>query len=145
MLKIEKKVHSNSSAENLYGLVSDVESYSEFIPWCEKSIIERRVHDYFFAKLNMKYLLFSGSFVSKVTLYDYERRINALGVKGSFRYLEANWVFDEYDDGTLVSVNLELDLNNIILEKAIDSASGVLIKETISSFEKRLLSTSWAC
>ena len=142
MLKIEKKVHSNSSAENLYSLVSDVESYSEFIPWCEKSIIERRVHDYFFAKLNMKYLLFSGSFVSKVTLYDYERRINALGVKGSFRYLEANWVFDEYDDGTLVSVNLELDLNNIILEKAIDSASGVLIKETISSFEKRLLSTS---
>ena len=142
MLKIEKKVHSNSSAENLYGLVSDVESYSEFIPWCEKSIIERRVHDYFFAKLNMKYLLFSGSFVSKVTLYDYERRINALGVKGSFRYLEANWVFDEYDDGTLVSVNLELDLNNIILEKAIDSASGVIIKETISSFEKRLLSTS---
>ena len=142
MLKIEKKVHSNSSADNLYGLVSDVESYSEFIPWCEKSIIERRIHDYFFAKLNMKYLLFSGSFVSKVTLYDYERRINALGVKGSFRYLEANWVFDEYDDGTLVSVNLELDLNNIILEKAIDSASGVLIKETISSFEKRLLSTS---
>ena len=142
MLKIEKKVHSNSSAENLYGLVADVESYSEFIPWCEKSIIERRVHDYFFAKLNMKYLLFSGSFVSKVTLYDYERRINALGVKGSFRYLEANWVFDEYDDGTLVSVNLELDLNNIILEKAIDSASGILIKETISSFEKRLLSTS---
>jgi len=142
LLKIEKKVHSNSSAENLYGLVSDVESYSEFIPWCEKSIIERRVHDYFFAKLNMKYLLFTGSFVSKVTLYDYERRINALGVKGSFRYLEANWVFDEYDDGTLVSVNLELDLNNIILEKAIDSASGVLIKETISSFEKRLLSTS---
>ena len=142
MLKIEKKVHSNSSAENLYGLVSDVESYSEFIPWCEKSIIERRVHDYFFAKLNMKYLLFSGSFVSKVTLYDYERRINALGVKGSFRYLEANWVFDEYDDGTLVSVNLELDLNNIILEKAIDSASGILIKETISSFEKRLLSNS---
>ena len=144
MLKIEKKVHSNSSAENLYGLVSDVESYSEFIPWCEKSIIERRVHDYFFAKLNMKYLLFSGSFVSKVTLYDYERKINALGVKGSFRYLEVNWVFDEYDDGTLVSVNLELDLNNIILEKAIDSASGILIKETISSFEKRLLSTSWA-
>jgi len=142
LLKIEKKVHSNSSAENLYGLVSDVESYSEFIPWCEKSIIERRIHDYFFAKLNMKYLLFSGSFVSKVTLYDYERRINALGVKGSFRYLEANWVFDEYDDGTLVSVNLELDLNNIILEKAIDSASGVLIKETISSFEKRLLATS---
>ncbi len=142
MLKIEKKVHSNSSAENLYGLVSDVESYSEFIPWCEKSIIERRIHDYFFAKLNMKYLLFSGSFVSKVTLYDYERRINALGVKGSFRYLEANWVFDEYDNGTLVSVNLELDLNNIILEKAIDSASGILIKETISSFEKRLLSTS---
>ena len=142
MLKIEKKVHSNSSAENLYGLVSDVESYSEFIPWCEKSIIERRVHDYFFAKLNMRYLLFSGSFVSKVTLYDYERRINALGVKGSFRYLEANWVFDEYDDGTLVSVNLELDLNNIILEKAIDSASEILIKETISSFEKRLLSTS---
>ena len=142
MIKIEKKVHSNSSAENLYGLVSEVESYSEFIPWCEKSIIERRVHDYFFAKLNMKYLLFSGSFVSKVTLYDYERRINALGVKGSFRYLEANWVFDEYDDGTLVSVNLELDLNNIILEKAIDSASGILIKETISSFEKRLLSTS---
>ena len=142
MLKIEKKVHSNSSAESLYDLVSDVESYSEFIPWCEKSIIERRVHDYFFAKLNMKYLIFSGSFVSKVTLYDYERRINALGVKGSFRYLEANWVFDEYDDGTLVSVNLELDLNNIILEKAIDSASGVLIKETISSFEKRLLSIS---
>ncbi len=142
MLKIEKKVHSNSSAENLYGLVSDVESYSEFIPWCEKSIIERRVHDYFFAKLNMKYLLFSGSFVSKVTLYDYERKINALGVKGSFRYLEANWVFDEYDDGTLVSINLELDLNNTILEKAIDSASEILIKETISSFEKRLLSTS---
>ena len=142
MLKIEKKVHSNSSAENLYGLVSNVESYSEFIPWCEKSIIERRVHDYFFAKLNMRYLLFSGSFVSKVTLYDYEKKINALGVKGSFRYLEANWVFDEYDDGTLVSVNLELDLNNIILEKAIDSASEILIKETISSFEKRLLSTS---
>ena len=142
MIKIEKKVYSNSSAENLYGLVSDVESYSEFIPWCEKSIIERRVHDYFFAKLNMKYLLFSGSFVSKVILYDYERKINALGVKGSFRYLEANWVFDEYDDGTLVSVNLELDLNNIILEKAIDNASGVLIKETILSFEKRLLSIS---
>ena len=142
MIKIEQKVHSNSSAENLYGLVSEVESYSEFIPWCEKSIIERRNQDYFFAKLHMKYLLFSGSFVSKVTLYDYEKKINALGVKGSFRYLEANWVFDEYDDGTLVSATLELDLKNNILEKAIESASGVLIKETISSFEKRLSSNS---
>ena len=52
------------------------------------------------------------------------KKINALGVKGSFRYLEASWVFDEYDDGTLVSVNLELDLNNNIRKRQLKVHQG---------------------
>ncbi len=139
MIKIEKKVQSKSTSKELYNLVSDVESYSKFIPWCEESIIERKVNDYFFARLKMKYLFFSGTFVSKVSLDDYEKKITALGVKGSFKYLEANWVFDEYDSGTLVSVNLELDLDSKILEKALSNSSELLIRKTILAFENRLL------
>ena len=75
MIKIEKKVQSKSTSKELYNLVSDVESYSKFIPWCEESIIERKVNDYFFARLKMKYLFFSGSFVSKVSLDDYEKKL----------------------------------------------------------------------
>ena len=86
----------------------------------------------------MKYLFFSGSFVSKVSLDDYEKKITALGVKGSFKYLEANWVFDEYDSGTLVSVNLELDLDSKILENALSNSSELLIRKTVLAFEKRL-------
>ena len=86
--------------------------------------------------------MFSGSFVSKVSIDKYEKRINALGVKGPFNYLEASWIFDEYDKGTLVSLILEVDLKNKILEDIIDKNSENLIIKTISSFEQRILNVS---
>ena len=142
MIKIEKKRQSIVNSGDLFELVSDVKSYSDFVPWCKSSIIERKVHDYFFARLEMKFLMFSGSFVSKVSLDKYEKKINVLGVKGPFNYLEANWIFDEYDEGTLVSIMLEIDLKNKILEKTIEKNSESLIIKTVSSFEKRILNIS---
>ncbi|MEC7830803.1 MAG: type II toxin-antitoxin system RatA family toxin [Pseudomonadota bacterium] len=142
MIKIEKKKRSTASSKDLFELISDIKSYPDFIPWCKSSIIEREVHDYFFARLEMKFLMFSGSFISKVSMDKYEKRINALGVKGPFNYLEANWIFDEYDKGTLVSLILELDLKNKILEDIIEKNSENLINKTILSFEKRILTVS---
>ena len=142
MIKIEKKKHSKLDAKVLFNLVSNVESYSKFIPWVKNSTIEREVHDYFFAKLEMKYLLFSGSFVSKVSLDKYDNKINVLGVKGPFNYLEANWIFDEYDNGTLISISLELDLENSVLEGLIKKESEKLINKAILSFEKRIFDIS---
>ena len=142
MIKIEKKRQSIINSRDLFELVSDVKCYSDFVPWCKSSVIERKVHDYFFARLEMKFLMFSGSFVSKVSLDKYEKRINVLGVKGPFNYLEANWIFDEYDEGTLVSIMLEIDLKNKILEKTIEKNSESLIIKTVSSFEKRILDIS---
>ena len=77
-----------------------------------------------------------------LSLDKYDNKINVLGVKGPFNYLEANWIFDEYDNGTLISISLELDLENIVLESLIKKESEKLINKAVLSFEKRIFDIS---
>ena len=136
MISIEKKKHLNFCAKELYQFVADVESYSKFLPWCKSSIIKKNGDSYFIAKLEMEYLLFSGSFDSKVTLFPEENKIHSLGIKGPFNFLETTWIFDEYDHGALVSINLEMDLKNKTLEKLLSSKIEMMIDKAIKYFEK---------
>ena len=143
MINIEKKKNLNFCAKELYQFVADVESYSKFLPWCKSSVIKRNDKSYFIAKLEMEYLLFSGSFDSKVTLFPEENKIHSLGIKGPFNFLETTWVFDEYDHGTLVSINLEMDLKNKTLEQLLSSKIEIMIDKAIKYFEKNINSLTY--
>ena len=61
--------------EQLFALVSDVERYPEFLPWCVGARIKERRSDLVVADLIIGFRMFRERFTSRVTL-DRPRRID---------------------------------------------------------------------
>ena len=85
------------SADQMYALVADVESYSEFLPWCAASrIVNRRdtpEGEVIEADLVISFKVFRESFGSRVTLRPDERRIDVEYLQGPFKYMNNHWEF----------------------------------------------------
>ena len=67
LIDVELKKYLEFPSDFLYDVMRDVNSYSKFIPGCNFSKIISGSNEKFIAKLNLKYLLMSGEFISEVS------------------------------------------------------------------------------
>ena len=137
MIDISYKKTLNYSPKNIYEIVSDVDFYSQFIPGCLSSEIISREGNVIEAILELKYLVMSGKFKSRVTLDPKKLTIISEGIEGPFNSVLTKWSFDEADDGVLVNINLSLDLNNKIFESILKKNIKKIISKVVVSFEER--------
>ena len=137
MIDISYKKTLNYSPKNIYEIVSDVDFYSQFIPGCVSSEIISREGNIIEAILELKYLVMSGKFKSRVTLDPKKLTIISEGIEGPFRSIFTKWSFDEVDEGVLVNINIVLDLNNKIFESILKKNIKKIISKVVVSFEER--------
>ncbi|EPX86169.1 Oligoketide cyclase/lipid transport protein [Rubellimicrobium thermophilum DSM 16684] len=129
------------TAAQMYDLVADVARYPEFLPWTAaarvRSISQREDHREMLADLVVSFKLFRESFLSRVRLYDDEKRIETEYIEGPFRRMESTWRFRDLPAGVEVSFSTDFEFRNRLLQKAAGVFFHQAMQTIVRAFEKR--------
>ena len=87
------------SAEDMFALVADVETYPEFVPMCESLAVRSRKDGedgkaLLVADMTVGYKSLHENFTSQVLLKPEENRIEVKYIDGPFKYLDNRWHFE---------------------------------------------------
>jgi coenzyme Q-binding protein COQ10 len=125
------------SAEQLYGLVADIERYPEFLPWCVAVRIRGREGALIHADMAIGFRMFRETFTSRVTLTP-PNAIDVAYVDGPFRYLNNHWRFaDQPGGGCLVDFYVDFEFRSALLRRVIGVLFGEAVRRLVASFEGR--------
>jgi coenzyme Q-binding protein COQ10 len=121
----------------MFDLVSDVEKYPEFLPWCVGVRLKQRTKENISADMMIGYKMFREKFSCRVEL-NYPNRIDVVYEDGPFKYLNNHWIFIEENDGSCtIDFFVDFEFNSIILQKVIGVVFNEAVKIMVSAFEKR--------
>ena len=124
--------------DQLFDLVADIDSYSEFLPWCVGCRTTRREGNVIWGDLMVGFKLFRETFTSKVTL-ERPNRIHVAYIDGPFRYLDNHWVFIPGDDGqsTTIDFYVDFEFRSRALQLVARAAFSEAVKRMVNAFEQR--------
>jgi ribosome-associated toxin RatA of RatAB toxin-antitoxin module len=92
MKPVKKSVLLWYSPQEMYELVTQVEAYPEFLPWCDKAQVLERHADGLTAKLGLAFAGVHSSFTTR-NQHEEGRRVRVELVEGPFNHLEGDWQF----------------------------------------------------
>ncbi|EXL05563.1 MULTISPECIES: type II toxin-antitoxin system RatA family toxin [Brucella] len=136
-----RRVHHR--AEQMFGLVADVEKYPQFLPMCEalsvRSRKERDGKSLLIADMTVGYKLIRETFTSQVLLKPEENVIDVKYLDGPFRYLDNRWTFKPVGDGSECDVEFFIDyeFKSRTLGLLMGTMFDLAFKKFSEAFEKR--------
>jgi ribosome-associated toxin RatA of RatAB toxin-antitoxin module len=92
MKHVRKSVLLWYSPHEMYELVTDVQHYPQFLPWCQRADILERHEDGLTARLSMHYMGVQHAFTTR-NLQVPERSVTVQLVDGPFSLLDGTWLF----------------------------------------------------
>lgn len=127
----------NYTAEQIYGLVLDVEKYPEFLPWCANLRVVNRQSGSFTADMMVRYKVFSETFRTKVVFHQ-NSSIDVDYIDGPFSSLSNHWKFKDLSGNCCeVSFFVEFEFESSVLQKFIQVFFSDAVKVMIKAFEAR--------
>jgi len=146
MKQVKKSVLLWYSAHEIYQLVTDVEDYPQFLPWCERVEVLSRDGDGLTARLYLAYSGIRHAFTTRnVHVPDQSVRIDL--VDGPFSLLEGLWRFlplalpgaSQAADGAACKIEFEMRyaFANAVLEAAISPVFDRIANTFVDSFVRR--------
>jgi coenzyme Q-binding protein COQ10 len=131
--------------EQLYDLVRDVESYPEFLPWCQALRVRKRQPEgggeLVIADMVIGFKIFRERFTSRVLAVPASpgaaARIDVTYTEGPFKFLNNHWVFEPTDGGTEIDFFVDFEFSSRILEKAIGLVFNEAVQKMVNAFEGR--------
>jgi len=134
--------HLPWTAQQMYDLVADVESYPKFLPWTAAARVRKitprddgaRVME---ADLVISFKVFRERFGSRVTLWDEARRIETEYLDGPFEHMKSNWRFEEAENGCIVHFDVDFALRSRLLQSAAELFFHEAMKRVVRAFETR--------
>ena len=117
------------SAYEMFCLVDDVESYPEFLPWCNDAEVHNRTDNTVEATLELHKGSVSNHFTTRNTRHEHDAiDIELLG--GPFRHLQGGWRFKDLgEQGCKVSLELDFAFESMM----VDLMFGHFFEETCNS------------
>lgn len=117
MVVVDRSVLAPYAASEMYALVDDVESYPQFLPWCEGTQVVLREPGRTVATIRANYHGLRQEFTTQNANRPGER-IDITLVSGPFRTLRGHWQFVPLgDQGCRIEFRLEYQFASRILEK----------------------------
>ena len=92
MKHVRKSVLLWYSPREMYELVIAIDSYPQFLPWCDRAELLHTHEDGITARLGLAYMGVKHSFTTR-NVHDEGRSVTVKLVDGPFSLLEGNWVF----------------------------------------------------
>lgn len=135
MIQINRTALVNHSAEQMYDLVNDIESYPKFMHGCLDARVIRRSEHEMVGELTLGKAGIRHSFTTVNGLKPHEEITMEL-VEGPFRHFSACWRFAELKEGAC-KVSLEMDfefaggLFGFALEKIFNHSANSLVDAVV--------------
>jgi coenzyme Q-binding protein COQ10 len=130
-------------ADEMFGLVADVERYPEFVPLCKALKVRQRKQnpdgtETIVADMTVSFKLVKETFASEVTLDRTGRKINVRYLRGPFSSLENRWTFEPKgeeacDVGFFIAYEFKSRLLAMLMGTMFDAA----FAKFSTAFEKR--------
>ncbi len=125
------------SAEKMYNLVNDVDSYPQFLPGCVGSRVLNHVNNEMTASVEVAKAGISKTFITHNILQD-NKSIQIQLVKGPFRKLMGNWLFTPLNENACkVELYLDFEFTNKLIELAFGRIFKELAGNMVQAFTQR--------
>ena len=137
----EEKIVSFTK-DQMFDLVADIDKYSEFLPWCNKSTIINKVLNEetlnVIADLEIGYGQFIYTYRSNVIMDNNKNYIKVNHLDGPFNYLNNEWKFEQVSQSSskiIFSIDFELNIKffDTLITKFFDKA----FQKMVDSFHQR--------
>ena len=136
MKHIEKRV-LHHTPENLFNLVSDVNKYPEFLPWCLGARVKKVIKNKFDADLIIGFKIYKEIYSSQILLDPNNYKITVNYKDGPFDFLYNYWIFKENRVGCEVEFMVEFKFKSNFLQTIMESLFTEAVKRMVKAFEKR--------
>ena len=137
MVTVERSALVNYPAQVLYDLVADIDSYPQFLPWCNAVEVESPEPAVYLATLHVAFRGIRQSFSTR-NRNEPGRQIDMNLVSGPFRHLKGTWRFDALaPDASKVSLHLEYELSNTLLDRALGPVFDHIANTFVDAFVRR--------
>ena len=137
MTVIEKSALVKFSAQQMFDLVEDIESYPDFLPWCAGSRIINQKNNIVEAELQIAKGGFSKNFATR-NISDDGGKISISLINGPFSYLEGVWNFMPLrEDASKITLDLEFEMPGKLTSFAFGAVFQQICNTMVGAFTQR--------
>ena len=136
MKHIERRVLSHTPS-NLFNLVSDVNKYPEFLPWCLGARVKSSSKYELNADLIIGFKLYKEVYSSQIILDHNKNKIIVNYKDGPFEYLNNYWIFNKNDKGCEIEFMVEFKFKSTFLQSLIETLFTEAVLRMVKAFENR--------
>lgn len=137
MPTVEKSVLLPYSASQMFALISGVEEYPQFLPWCGSTHVLERRPEGMVARLEIAYRGLRQSFTTE-NLHLPDRRIELRLRDGPFSHLQGHWEFLPLQESACkVVFRLEYGFASSVLARAVGPVFGLITGNLVEAFVRR--------
>lgn len=125
------------TAQDMYELVCDIDSYPDFLPWCSAAKVSERSETHQLASVTINQVINQSAFVTRNVLLT-NQSIQMELVDGPFKHLSGTWQFKSLGD-TACKIMLDIDFEfaNPMVGRLISPAFNKVCDTLVSAFIKR--------
>ncbi|MEC9483355.1 MAG: type II toxin-antitoxin system RatA family toxin [Halomonas sp.] len=125
------------SAQAMFDLVNDFESYPEFLPGCRDARLIERDRQHLVGELTLAKAGVEQSFTTRNDLYEPER-IELSLVRGPFKRLNGQWLFTPMgEQACKVSLEMNFEFSNRLLGMAFGKLFSQVASQLVDAFTRR--------
>ena len=140
MKTVQKSVLIWYSPQEMFDLVTSVQQYPQFLPWCDHTRVLEQDDSGMLAEVGIALSGIRHSFVTR-NLHEPGRRVQMQLVKGPFSRLDGDWHFNTVGDGSQRAARVELLLNygfdSVTLSKVVGPVFDRIAASMVDAFVKR--------
>lgn len=137
MDKIDRSALVPYSAQEMFALVSDVDSYADFLPWCSDAKTLSREDDHIEARVEFHVGAVKRSFTTRNKHIGHSA-IEIELLDGPFSHLDGVWKFVPLGtDGCRISLRLHYDFSSRMMRTVTAPVFGQIANSLVAAFQKR--------
>jgi len=137
MIHVDRSALVGYSAEAMYALADDIESYPQFLPWCDGAEYAAREPGRTVATLHINFRGLKSQFTTE-NVHQPGKRIDMRLVSGPFRSLEGSWSFaDLGNDASKIEFSLRYEFASPLLEAAVGPVFRRITETFVDAFVRR--------
>ena len=138
MREVKRSALVSYTAEQMFALVEDIESYPQFLPWVAAAQLVERSAQEVVGRLEMHRAGLREVVTTRNVLTP-PREITLVLVAGPFKTLEGRWTFEPIgeDRGTRVSLSIRFEFANSMLNLLLSRSFEKSCNELVDAFVAR--------
>jgi ribosome-associated toxin RatA of RatAB toxin-antitoxin module len=137
MSRITRSALVPYSAEEMYALVADVESYGDFLPWCGGTRVLSEKGSEVIAEVDIAFKNVKQSFTT-INQLEPGRQISMALKEGPFSELNGVWKFEPLDEhASKILFDIEFDFSNRLAGAVIRPVFSMIANGMVDAFHNR--------